>query len=105
MERAWFLAQGKHPKVLLKSETGPRALIYNCTKRADTCVGAVVLHSLPDNSDVVAAWVKRLDCGLEYRGEGLPNMALKVLHRLVNKARSREGLAHGRAKSQNPGAE
>ncbi len=89
LERAWFLEQGRHPKVLLKSVTEVRSLIYNCTKRADACVGAVTLHSLPDNSQMVAEWVKRLDCGLEYRGEGLPNMALKVLHRLVKQGRER----------------
>ena len=33
--------------------------------------------------------MKRLDCGLVYRGEGLPNMALKVLHRLVKQGRER----------------
>ncbi len=32
---------------------------------------------------------QRLDCGIEYRGEGLPGMGLKVLHRLVKLGRER----------------
>ncbi len=30
-----------------------------------------------------------MDCGLVYRGEGLPSMALKVLHRLVKQGKER----------------
>ncbi len=92
-ERAWFLAQGKQPKVLLKSETSPRALLYNCTKRVEGCTGTVYLHSFPEHSSDIAEWVGRLDCGLVYRGEGLPNMALKVLHRLVKRGRERDWLS------------
>ncbi len=91
-ERAWFLQQGKHPKVLLKSETCPRALLYNCTARLKEEPGVVHLHALPEHWETIAAWVVRLDCGLDYRGEGLPNMALKVLHRLVKRGKEREWL-------------
>ena len=66
-----------HPKVLLKSETSPRALLYNCTKRVEGHTGVVYLHALPDHSDEIADWITRLDCGLVCRGEGLPNMALR----------------------------
>ncbi len=88
-ERAWFLEEGRSPKVLLKTLTEPRSLLYNCTKRVDGCVGVLMLHSLRANAPEVSAWVTRLDCGLVYRGEGLPNMALKVLHRLVKQGRER----------------
>ena len=92
LERAWFLERGLHPKVLLKSETSARALLYNCSKRLDGCTGSVHLHALPDHSAEVARWVGELDCGLIYRGEGLPNMALKALHRLIKNGREREWL-------------
>ncbi len=91
-ERAWFLEHGLHPKVLLKSETSMRALLYNCTKRVEGCTGVVYLHALPEYSPEIEAWVGRLDCGLLYRGEGLPNMSLKVLHRLIKQGREREWL-------------
>ncbi len=78
--------------MLLKSETSPRALLYNCTKRLGACTGGVHLHAMPDHSYEIARWVARLDCGLIYRGEGLPNIALKWLHRLVKQGREREWL-------------
>ena len=77
--RAWFLNQKKHPKVMMKDETRARGLIYTMTKRGEGQVGTCVVHSLPENSGLISDWLKRLDIGLEYRGGGLPNVALKVL--------------------------
>ncbi len=90
--RAWFLDQGKHPKVMMKDKLQARGLLYNLTKRGEGKVGTCVVHSLPENSGLISDWLKRLDIGLEYRGEGLPNVALKVLQRLVKGTREREWL-------------
>ncbi len=90
--RAWFLDRKKHPKVMMKDELRPRGLLYNLTKRVDGQVGTCVIHSIPENAGEIIEWLKRLDIGLEYRGEGLPNVALKVLQRLVKGNREREWL-------------
>ena len=90
--RAWFLAQKKHPKVMMKDELRPRGLLYNLTKRGDGQVGTCFVHSLPENSEQIKDWLGQLNIGLEYRGEGLPNVALKVLQRLVKGNRRREWL-------------
>ena len=90
--RAWFLDQGKHPKVMMKDKLQARGLLYNMTKRGEGKVGTCVVHSLPENSGLISDWLQRLDVGLEYRGEGFPNVALKVLQRLVQGTRQRAGL-------------
>ncbi len=56
-ERAWFLEQGKHPKVLLKSETCPRALLYTCMPKLKEAPGIVYIHALPAHSDAIEVWV------------------------------------------------
>ena len=76
----------------MKDELRPRGLLYNLTKRGDGQVGTCFIHSLPENSEQIKDWLGQLNIGLEYRGEGLPNVALKVLQRLVKGNRTREWL-------------
>ncbi len=82
--RQWFLEQGICPKVLLKDELRPRTLIHNI-RTQEPCV----VHALPDTSGAMEQWLKRLNIGLEYRGEGLPSLSLKVLQTLVKRSRER----------------
>jgi len=82
--RKRFLEQGISPKVLLKDELHPRTLIHSIGNQ-EPCV----VHALPDTSGAMEQWLKRLDIGLEYRGEGLPALSLKVLQTLVKRSRER----------------
>ncbi len=47
------------------------------------------MHALPDTSGAMEQWLKRLDLGLQYRGEGLPALSLKVLQTLAKRNRER----------------
>ena len=90
--RAWFLQQRKSPKVLMKDEVKVRTLIYNIRKNEENGPGVCYIHSLPEYSDELQSWLERLDVGLQYRGEGLPALSLKVLQALVKKSRERTWL-------------
>ena len=86
--RAWFLGCGKNPKVLMKDEARPRALVFHIPKRAHGGpAGTCYIHGVPEHWRAIEAWAARL--GLEYRGEGLPATALKALQHLVKRNRER----------------
>ena len=90
--RAWFLQQHKSPKVLMKDEVKVRTLIYNIRKNEANGPGVCYIHSLPEYYDELQSWLQRLDVNLQYRGEGLPALSLKVLQTLVRKSRERTWL-------------
>ena len=71
--RARMLEKGISPKVILKDETRIRTLIVHLSK--ETCC---VVHALPETSGDLQKWLENLRIGLEYRGEGLPALSLKV---------------------------
>jgi hypothetical protein len=75
--RGWFLSFGKPVKVLLKDACRPRALVYQLRQRVDEATGSCTIHGVPQHWEEIQAWCDRL--ALEYRGEGLPSMALKAL--------------------------
>jgi hypothetical protein len=95
--RGWFLAEGRHPKVILKSEHQARSLEY--TLSADEGRGVVVVHGLPAEAREIQAWLGRLELNLAYRGEGLPNISQKVLLALLKEGRERVYLT-GEEKAQ-----
>ena len=90
--RAWFLQQHKSPKVLMRDEVKVRTLIYNLRKNEENGPGVCYIHSLPEYFDELQCWLQRLDVGIEYRGEGLPALSLKVLQTLVKRSRERTWL-------------
>ena len=81
--RAWMLENGTSPKVILKDETRIRTLIVHLGK--ESCY----VHALPETSGDLQKWLGNLKIDLEYHGEGLPALSLKVLQRLVKKSRER----------------
>ncbi len=44
-----------------------------------------MIHTLPPEVDEIRGWLRNLDLGIQYRGEGLPNITYKVLVRLLKK--------------------
>ena len=83
--RGEFLAQRRHPRVTLKDEARIKALRYTFTKADADHRGTCVLHALPQDWQEIQRWVTALDCGLIYRGEGLPAMTYKALLRLITR--------------------
>ena len=80
---AWMLQNRINPKVILKDETRIRTLIVHLGREA------CYVHSLPETSADLQKWLANLNIGLEYHGEGLPALSLKVLQCLVKKSRER----------------
>ena len=85
--RAQLLRGGRNCKVLMRDSMHPRGLLYNLTKRLDGEQGVLHVHGLPEKWQEIQEWAERL--GFEYRGEGLPGCALKVLQGLVRRGRER----------------
>ena len=69
-----------------------RTLIYNIRKNEVNGPGVCYIHSLPEYYDELQGWLQRLDVNLQYRGEGLPALSLKVLQTLVRKSKERTWL-------------
>ncbi len=88
--RAWFLEHRSCPKVIKKDEVLIRTLIYNLRKNEGG--GVCHVHALPERSNDIEKWLERLQItGLQYRGEGLPSMSLRVLQTLVKGVASELG--------------
>ena len=85
--RGDFLQTGRSPRVVLKDIGSVKSLRYTCGKKSGGTehMGTCVVHALPPNWKEIQAWVNDLDCGLVYRGEGLPSMSYKVLLRLISR--------------------
>ena len=89
--RAWFLEGRRSPKVVMKDEIETRMLIYNLRKGEEGFPGVCYVHSMPAHSSEMEQWLARLNIEglLQYRGEGLPSLSLKVLQTLVKRSRER----------------
>jgi hypothetical protein len=90
--RGRFLASGRRPKVLLKDAFSTKALRYTFVRGRDTHKGVVHIHTLPEHATEIQTWLKALDIGIPYRGEGLPNASYKVLLKLLKVNRQRRCL-------------
>ena len=80
--RNQFLSLNLHPKVLLKDESTTKSLHYVFTK-AEKQKGTCVIHAMPHDARDMMQWLRTLDIGIAYRGEGLPNLTYKVLNKLL----------------------
>jgi hypothetical protein len=81
--RAWFLENKRSPKVIKKDMLVIRTLIYNLRK-SEGGPGVCHIHVQPARSNDIEKCLEKLQIsGLQYRGEGLPNMSLRVLQTLV----------------------
>ena len=89
--RRWFATQNKFPKMLLKDLYQPRALSYQCVKHLDNAKGACVIHLLHEQWDEIKQWAEHF--GLQYHGEGLPNISFKVMQHLIKKKTMRTPLS------------
>ena len=85
--RRTFLAQGRHPKVVLKDASRIKSLRYTFCKRAGDLehTGQIVVHSLPQDWEEIATWMENLDCGLVYRGSGLAGATYQALVQLIKR--------------------
>ena len=85
--RGEFLAQGRHPKVVLKDASRIKSLRYTFCKRAgdQEHKGVCVVNALPQDWQEIAAWMENLDCGITYKGEGLAGACYKAFVTLIKK--------------------
>ncbi len=85
--RQELLANGRSPRVTLKSLGQWSSLRYRCTKARDGSSGWCVIKQLPENWEMHQKWAEKL--GVDYCGEGLPGLSLKVFTTLL-KGRRRQ---------------
>ena len=90
--RAWFLASGRSPRVILKDAGSVKTLMYTCTAR-DQAKGVVTIHCAPPEFEAIKLWLAELDLGLKYTGSGLPAISAQVLNLLVKRGKEREYLS------------
>ena len=69
--RAWFLASGRSPRVILKDAGSVKTLMYTCTAR-DQSKGVVTIHCAPPEFEAIKLWLAELDLDLKYTGSGHP---------------------------------
>ena len=84
--RAWFLASGRSPRVILKDAGSVKTLMYTCTAR-DQAKGVVTIHCAPPEFEAIERWLAELDLGLKYTGSGLPAISAQVLTVLVKRGK------------------
>ena len=94
--RAWFLAGGRSPRVIMKDAASVRLLIYACTAK-DKGRGNICVHAVPPEFEQIKTWLERLSLGIKYTGQGLPAISAHVLLLLVKRGKQREHLS-GEAK-------
>ena len=75
--RAWFLAGGRSPRVLLKDAGSVRTIVYNCTAK-DSAKGNVCVHAVPIEFEQIKSWLEELALGIKYTGQGLPAISAQV---------------------------
>jgi len=97
--RSWFMNRNRHQRVLLKDCVQARALSYTCTQRLDGCSGLLVTHGLPEHCGEIHLWVKKLDLGINYQGQGLAGSSLKVL-KILLRAKQERVFLDGEAKAR-----
>ena len=86
--RGEFLSKNRHPKLLMKDESRIKALKYTFTRAEEEC-GTCTIHAMPSDANDIMRWLEKLDCGIKYRGEGLPGITYKVLVKLAKQRERR----------------
>ena len=80
--RAWLLSQGRHPRVQIKDAVRTKSLKLHLSRQEGG--GICYIHGVPEEAPEIQQWVNNLELkGLEYKGEGLPNISQKVLLNLT----------------------
>ena len=49
----------------------------------------MIIHGLPEEAGDIQKWLAKLDVGIDYRGEGLPAIAVELLLHLIRHGRER----------------
>jgi hypothetical protein len=79
---AW-LAIGKSPKAILKSEHTIKTLSYTF-HRGEELKGTCTLHTMPPHSTEIKMWLQELPTvGIRYMGQGVPNISFEVMRALM----------------------
>jgi RNA polymerase sigma factor (sigma-70 family) len=79
--RQQLLQADRSPAVSLKSLGTWGALRYRCVQAKDLCSGWCVIRELPEEHLELQRWAETLD--VDYCGEGIPGLALKVFNALL----------------------
>ena len=87
-ERRALLSAGKSPKITIRALGVMSSLTIRCVQAVDGAVGECVLRQRPEEHEAIQAWLRRVDCGVEWRGERLPSITQRVLLALLKAQRA-----------------
>ena len=76
--RREFLLSGRNPQVSLRKLAEYSQLSYCCCKKKDGGVGLCTVRERPPDSEDIAQWLAKLPREIEYNGERLAAITLKV---------------------------
>ena len=87
-ERRALLNAGKSPKITIRALGVMSSLTVRCVQAVDGAVGECVLRQRPEEHEAIQAWLRRLDAGIEWRGERLPSITQRILLALLKAQRA-----------------
>ena len=85
--RREFLLSGRNPKVSLRNLAEYSQLSYRCCKKVDGEVGLCTVRERPQDSEDIIQWLARLPRDIEYNGERLAAITLRVFLTLLKAER------------------
>jgi hypothetical protein len=85
--RREFLQSGRNPKISLRNLAEYSQLSYRCSKTDGNEAGMCVVRERPPDADEITEWLKMLPIEIEYNGERLAAITLKVFLTLMKSER------------------
>ena len=85
--RRQLLRSGRSPKVTMRGQTSIGSLRYVCRKKLDGQTGSCIVREMPADAETYKAFLKRLPRRIEYQGERLSGLSLKVFLALLTPER------------------
>ena len=86
--RVSLLKSGRNPRIILKGMTGISAIRYHCVMRKDNSSGLCVIRQLPAEAQQLKDWLEKLPIDVQYCGEGIAGVTLKVFNALLKAERN-----------------
>ena len=85
--RRQFLESGRNPKVSLRNLAEYNQITYRCCQKVDGTSGICTVRERPADCDEISKWLKKLPREIEYSGERLAAITLKVFVALLKSER------------------
>ena len=78
--RVSLLKSGRNTRIILKGMTGISAIRYHCVVKKDDSSGMCVTRQLQTEAKQIRDWLDNLPVDVQYCGEGMAGITLKVFN-------------------------